>query len=66
VARDRIRLSIKNCAALYTETANIQWDQARTRAAAYLPTLNRLVPEIVEEMEGIAHGAGVDFLALSL
>ncbi|OAP57623.1 hypothetical protein AYL99_08361 [Fonsecaea erecta] len=62
VARDRIHLNIKNYTILYEETAKIPWSQARARAETYVPTLERLVPEILEEMKGIAEGAGVDVL----
>ncbi|KAK4941193.1 hypothetical protein LTR10_018866 [Elasticomyces elasticus] len=62
VARDRIQLSIKNYTLLYEETANMSWSLARSRAEAYLPTLDQLVPEIVEEMKAIAQGAEVDLL----
>ncbi|OQV03847.1 hypothetical protein CLAIMM_08835 [Cladophialophora immunda] len=62
VARDRIHLNIKNYTILYEETAKIPWGQARARAETYVPTLERLVPEIWEEMKGIADGAGVDVL----
>ncbi|CZR64475.1 related to acyl-coenzyme A:6-aminopenicillanic-acid-acyltransferase precursor [Phialocephala subalpina] len=43
----------------FNETAQITWQQARERAVAqFFPTLERSYPEILEEMKGIAEGAG--------
>ena len=46
-----------------------QWDVVRTRALDYLPAIGDFRPHIVEEIQGIADGAGVllaDILALNL
>ncbi|EXJ92794.1 hypothetical protein A1O3_01347 [Capronia epimyces CBS 606.96] len=43
----------------FGETAKVTWAQARERAVTkFLPTIQRQWPEIVEEMRGIAAGAG--------
>ncbi|KIV79193.1 hypothetical protein PV11_06765 [Exophiala sideris] len=43
----------------FGETAKITWQQARERAVTqFLPTIERQWPEIIDEMRGIAEGAG--------
>lgn len=43
----------------FGQTAKVTWEQARERAVTrFLPTIQRQWPEIVEEMRGIAEGAG--------
>ena len=43
----------------FGETAKLTWGQARERAVTqFLPTIEKQWPEIVEEMRGIAEGAG--------
>lgn len=54
---------VHNNVATYTyffgETAKITWAEARERAVThFLPSVERQWPEIVEEMRGIADGAG--------
>ncbi|KAJ2982177.1 hypothetical protein NQ176_g1559 [Zarea fungicola] len=48
--------------AIYTDffqdRAKIDWTEARKRASAYIPLLSAKYPEILEEMNGIALGAG--------
>ena len=62
IARERIHANIRTYSALYEETANIDWAEARKRAEAYVLPMTQEVPEVVEEMQAIAEGAGVDFL----
>ncbi|ATY58857.1 Peptidase acyl-coenzyme A:6-aminopenicillanic acid acyl-transferase [Cordyceps militaris] len=42
----------------FQDRAKISWAQARERASAYLPLLSAKYPEILDEMRGIADGAG--------
>ncbi|KAL4887539.1 acyl-coenzyme A:6-aminopenicillanic acid acyl-transferase-domain-containing protein [Aspergillus karnatakaensis] len=53
---------MKNYEKLFLETAGADWNESKTRAATYLPALEQNEPDLVEEMKGIAAGAGVDFL----
>ncbi|KAL2391883.1 hypothetical protein ABEF93_000922 [Exophiala dermatitidis] len=65
----RIRTCISNYERLFRETAECDWEESRKRAATHLPSLERNEPDLVEEMRGIAQGAGVDsfdILALNL
>lgn len=47
---------------LFLKTAEADWTESKARAATYLPALEQNEPDLVEEMRGIAAGAGVDFL----
>lgn len=66
---NRIRTCIANYERLFLETAEADWAESVVRAKQYLPALEQNEPDMVEEMKGIAAGAGVDFgdiLALNL
>ncbi|RSM09127.1 hypothetical protein CEP52_004294 [Fusarium oligoseptatum] len=60
----RIRTCIENYKILFLETAEADWPESRKRAETYLPSLEKNESDLVEEMKGIAAGAGegVDFL----
>lgn len=60
--RGRIAVCIENYKALFLETAEANWNESNARASAYLPALEKNEPDLVEEIQGIATGAGVDFL----
>lgn len=62
VAKTRIHDIIHAYDGLYQETANIDWEQARKRALVYKGYLQEVWPEIVEEMQGIADGSGVELM----
>jgi isopenicillin-N N-acyltransferase like protein len=60
-AADEVHNNITTYTAFFWETAQISWAAARARAVAqFVPTLRARYPEILEEMEGIAMGAGGD------
>ncbi len=42
------------------ETAGVDWPRAKELAAGYVPVVQRFSPAYLEEMRGIAEGAGVD------
>ncbi|ETN39775.1 uncharacterized protein HMPREF1541_06001 [Cyphellophora europaea CBS 101466] len=66
---NRIKTCIANYERLFLETAEADWPESVARAKQYLPALEQNEPELVEEMKGIAAGAGVDLgdiLALNL
>ncbi|KAL3457163.1 acyl-coenzyme A:6-aminopenicillanic acid acyl-transferase-domain-containing protein [Aspergillus heterothallicus] len=58
----RIAQCIKNYEKLFLETAGADWTESKARASTYLPALEQNEPDLVEEMKGIAAGAGLDFL----
>jgi isopenicillin-N N-acyltransferase like protein len=58
-AATEIHTNITTYTGFFQETAQISWEKARERAVAeFLFTLEKAYPEIVEEMKGIADGAG--------
>ncbi|CAH0039115.1 unnamed protein product [Clonostachys rhizophaga] len=59
---DRIAVCMENYQRLFLETAEADWPESKARAATYLPSLEQNEPDLVEEMKGIAAGAGVEFL----
>lgn len=59
---NRIAQCIENYARLFHETAETDWAESKDRASTYLPALERNEPDLVQEMRGIAAGAGVEFL----
>ncbi len=67
-ARTRIHASIVNYAATFA-WCGLDWDETKTRARAYRQVVGDLDGELIDEMRGIANGAGVtidDILALNV
>lgn len=58
---DRIAKSIANYKKLFLETADADWPTSTARASKYLEYLRQNEPDLVEEMQGVAAGSGVDF-----
>ncbi|KAL4956732.1 acyl-coenzyme A:6-aminopenicillanic acid acyl-transferase-domain-containing protein [Aspergillus filifer] len=68
-ARALIEKNIKTYTAFFAETAGLSWSEAKTRSEAFIPTLEKLYPAILDEIKGIADGAGLqvlDILALNV
>ncbi|RDL41624.1 Uncharacterized protein BP5553_01603 [Venustampulla echinocandica] len=71
-ASNEIHTNIKTYTLFFAESAKITWPEARDRALSqFLPTLEKLYPQILEELKGIADGAGgglvmADILALNI
>ena len=59
-ARDRIAVSISAYRDVFRAYAGWDWDQVRREAALYLSPITTYDERYVEEMRGIAEGAGVD------
>ncbi|MFC3284079.1 C45 family autoproteolytic acyltransferase/hydolase [Litchfieldella rifensis] len=57
----RITDSIAVYDRLFQDFVGLSWHQARHRAQRFLPALERHFPAILEEVDGLARGAGVDF-----
>jgi isopenicillin-N N-acyltransferase-like protein len=60
-ARDRIAHTLRAYAALFAHYAGLDWTSARAYARAFEPIIADHDPQLVEEMQGIAEGAHVDF-----
>ncbi len=56
-----IALSIRNYTDLLQLRKNMTWEQARLLSLKYLPSIQAAGDAYVQEMQGIAHGAGVSF-----
>ena len=57
-AAEEIHGNITMYTDFFKDRANLSWEQARKRASAFIPVLTAKYPEILEEMKGIAEGAG--------
>ncbi|MFD9909909.1 C45 family autoproteolytic acyltransferase/hydolase [Streptomyces sp. NPDC059063] len=66
--RPQLRAALAYYEAAFGQSAGLTWDQVTARAARWLTPVRDYAPHLVEEMEGIAQGAGVtllDVLALN-
>ncbi|MCX6016925.1 MAG: C45 family autoproteolytic acyltransferase/hydrolase [Chloroflexi bacterium] len=57
----RVRCSIATYARLFAYYRGVDWDEMQRRATAFLPLLENTAPHLLDEMRGIAIGAGVAF-----
>ncbi|MEV6126299.1 C45 family peptidase [Streptomyces violaceusniger] len=67
-ARGRIGAALAYYEQAFGESSGLTWDQVTARAERWLEPVRGYAPELVEEMSGIADGAGVgllDVLALN-
>lgn len=68
-AADRIRSSIASYATVYREEAGWDWATSTEVAVRYLPAITDFAPDYLDELHGIADGAGVervDVLAINI
>ncbi|KAL5342333.1 acyl-coenzyme A:6-aminopenicillanic acid acyl-transferase-domain-containing protein [Aspergillus crustosus] len=69
LATSRIKKNIETYTSFFAETASLSWPEARSRSKVFLPVLEKIYPEILDEIRGIADGAGLeldDILALNV
>jgi isopenicillin-N N-acyltransferase-like protein len=59
-ARDRIALSIAYYREAFAASSGLDWPQVLTAARIWRPIVEQVAPHLVEEMDGIAAGAGVE------
>ncbi|WP_063726746.1 C45 family autoproteolytic acyltransferase/hydolase [Streptomyces sp. RTd22] len=67
-ARERIGAALTYYEEAFGESSGLTWDQVTARAERWLEPVRGYAPDLVEEMAGIAEGAGVgllDILALN-
>ncbi|KAI1620146.1 acyl-coenzyme A:6-aminopenicillanic acid acyl-transferase-domain-containing protein [Exophiala viscosa] len=57
-----IKRQIEVYSAMFEITSKMSWDAVLELAEEFSATINKLTPDIHEEMQGIAEGAGVDIL----
>ena len=68
-AKTYINSNIRAYSTWFQQTAGLSWTEAKQRATTFVPTLQRLYPEILDEIQGIADGAGLerdDILAINV
>ena len=61
-ARERIHRALAYYAEAFAHSSGLAWPQVTQRAARWVEPSKAFAPDLVEEMEGIADGAGVEFL----
>ncbi|MEJ6490542.1 C45 family autoproteolytic acyltransferase/hydrolase [Leucobacter sp. USCH14] len=63
-ASDLIAAAVGYYSEALTQQTGMTWAEITASAAQWLPVSERLAPHLVEEMRGIAEGAGVSFLEI--
>lgn len=61
LTRSRVRRSVEAYAGVFRRWADLDWGEVRTLAEAYVPAIEAHEPRYLEELGGIAEGAGLDF-----
>ena len=67
-ARAEVLCSIKTYQAMFLSYANLKWEDAKRKSVSYVPYINQFDPDLMNEIQGVADGAGVemeDILALN-
>jgi isopenicillin-N N-acyltransferase-like protein len=59
-ARDRVRRSVELYRAVFAHVAGWTWDEAVAHARTYRPSIEAAHPHLLDELAGIAEGAGLD------
>ncbi len=65
LCKEEIALTMKGYERLFRESKGVSWDDARKAGKYYLSLTRDFEPDYVEEMRGIAEGAGVDILDIA-
>jgi isopenicillin-N N-acyltransferase like protein len=61
VASERVGRSIANYVETFSHYTGLDWSEICDRAEAFLPSLEAYDAELIEELHGVADGAGVEF-----
>ena len=59
--KEEIAISVRNYQALFALRKNLTWEQALQLSRRYLPAIRALDEAYIDEMQGIADGAGITF-----
>lgn len=65
-AREKILAGLDDYRLLFEETDAMDWSGMKAYSLTFVPRLREVLPEITEEAEGIAEGAGVDLADIML
>ncbi|GJN87683.1 hypothetical protein Rhopal_000638-T1 [Rhodotorula paludigena] len=63
-AKTQVHGSINAYKSIFLDLAGLSWDDVLQKAATFEAPLRSQHPDLVEEMEGVADGAGVDFVSI--
>ena len=61
VCREEIAVSVRNYQELFALRKQLTWEQAQQLSRRYLPAIRALDEAYIDEMQGIADGAGITF-----
>ena len=59
--KEEISISVRNYQALFALRKQLTWKQAQRLSRRYLPAIRALDEAYINEMQGIADGAGITF-----
>lgn len=59
--REKILRSIENYKELFMKRANVSWETAKQISRQFIPFIESVYPDGLEEIAGIAEGAGLEF-----
>lgn len=59
--KKEVHKSLETYETLFYEYSQIRWHEAREIALKHVKAISKYDPDLIEEMEGVAIGAGVDF-----
>ena len=68
VGKEEVQVSIDTYKKMFMTYANLDWETAKTRSRSYIDYINTYDKDLMEEIKGVADGAGVsleDILALN-
>ena len=63
-AKDKIQAGVENYRKYFEQKQGYTWQETKDYAAAYIPLIEKMMPEILEEAKGIAEGAGISLKEL--
>src|SRR5699024_6994486 len=61
LGKKQVEQSLETYEKLFYGYQKMSWTQAREASLVHMDAIEKYDPELVEEMDGIAKGAGVDF-----
>ena len=61
LAKKYVMTSLDNYKRMFLDHSGVYWEDAKRVAPKYIPCIMDYDPDLIEEMRGVADGAGVDF-----
>lgn len=63
-ARSRVEAALSFYQASFRRSSGLEWEQVTERARLWLPSVESFAPDLLEELRGVAEGAGTGLLDL--